>query len=406
MLFSIIKKRNFRNFFFSDIISGFGVGMSFIGANWFLMDQTNSLQSLGFMLSLNVIAGFLVFPYVGTITDKFNRKTIIFWAHIIRAIVILGVCSTFLFSGFKIEFLYLLAVLNGIGWTVYMSASRSLIQELLDAEDLINGNSLIEISLQVGMFMAAAVSGFLYAFFGFWLILLINAMAFLISTLFLVRIKYSPMLVEDKEETFYVNFKKGLTYLKERPGIFLLGVAAVIPLVTTMTFNVVLPGYVNLSLNGSSVVFGFADMFYGCGGLLAGFIAAPLAKKISKNGATIVFFLISIGTLVAAAVNSYIFVLYLISVLFGLGNSSIRIVMNTTIMENVSKSYMGRAMSVWMAISLLLQTVSASGVGLLMDSLSPRAGFIWMSVLMLMGLGLFSLLINNVKSKKDIAASS
>lgn len=123
--------------------------MSFIGANWFLMDQTNSLQSLGFMLSLNVIAGFLVFPYVGTITDKFNRKTIIFWAHIIRAIVILGVCSTFLFSGFKIEFLYLLAVLNGIGWTVYMSASRSLIQELLDAEDLINGNSLIEISLQV-----------------------------------------------------------------------------------------------------------------------------------------------------------------------------------------------------------------------------------------------------------------
>lgn len=406
MLLSIIKKRNFRNFFFSDIISGFGVGMSFIGANWFLMDQTNSLQSLGFMLSLNVIAGFLVFPYVGTITDKFNRKTIIFWAHIIRAIVILGVCSTFLFSGFKIEFLYLLAILNGIGWTVYMSASRSLIQELLSEEDLINGNSLIEISLQVGMFMAAAVSGFLYAFFGFWLILLINAMAFLISTVFLIRIKYTPISADDKEETFYVNFKNGLTYLKERPGIFLLGVAAIVPLVTTMTFNVVLPGYVNLNLNGSSVVFGFADMFYGVGGLLAGFIAAPLAKKISKNGATIVFFLLSISTLVAAAVNNYIFVLYLISVLFGLGNSSIRIVMNTTIMENVSKSYMGRAMSVWMAISLLLQTVSASGVGLLMDSLSPRAGFIWMSVLMLLGLGLFSLLMNNVKSKKDIVASS
>jgi MFS family permease len=227
MFLTIIKKRNFRNFFFSDIISGFGVGMSFIGANWFLMDQTNSLQSLGFMLSLNVIAGFLVFPYVGTITDKYNRKTIIFWAHLVRAIVILGVCSTFLFSGFKIEFLYLLAILNGIGWTVYMSASRSLIQELLSEEDLINGNSLIEISLQVGMFMAAAVSGFSYAFFGFWLILLINAMVFLISTIFLIRIKYTPISAEDKEETFYVNFKKGLTYLKERPSIFLLGVAAV-----------------------------------------------------------------------------------------------------------------------------------------------------------------------------------
>ena len=66
-------------------------------------------------------------------------------------------------------------MVNGIGWTVYMSASRSLVQELLPKEDLLNGNSLIEISLQVGMFVAGGVSGVLYKFYGFEVILILNA---------------------------------------------------------------------------------------------------------------------------------------------------------------------------------------------------------------------------------------
>ncbi|NEW06699.1 MFS transporter [Paenibacillus sp. SYP-B3998] len=386
MVFSILKPRNFRNFFFSDIISGFGVGMSTIGANWFLMDQTNSIASIGFMLSLNVIAGFLISPFVGSFIDKFNRKAIIVWTYLFRALAILGITALFFIFGFKIEYLYLFTIVNGVGWTIYMSASRSLVQELLPEKDLINGNSLVEISLQVGMFMAGAASGILYKYFGFEIILIVNAAAFILSSLLLSRVIYSPILVENKEESFYTNFKHGISYLKNRPYLFFLGVIAIIPLISTMVYNVVLPGYVNQSVQGDSVVFGLSDMCYGIGGLLSGFIAAPLAKKFSKNGTVTLFFLIAVSVFLAIALNSYIWLLYLGSMLIGLSNSSLRIVMNTTIMETVSKSFMGRAMSVWMAISLLLQTVSAPGLGLLIDHYSPGVGFIGMSALMLVGL--------------------
>lgn len=404
MVFSVLKQRNFRHYSFADIISGFGVGMSTIGANWYLMDQTNSITAIGFMLSLNVIAGFLISAFVGTLIDKWNRKTIILWANGIRAIALLIITGAFVWTGFRIEYLYTFAIINGMGWTVYMTASRSLVQEILSEKDLINGNSLIEISLQVGMFMAGALSGVLYKFVGFEIILLLNALAFIVSSFFLSRIQYTPIPFENDKESFIATFKNGITYLAERPFIFLLGIVSIIPLVSTMIYNVVLPGYVNNTVQGDSVVFGLSDMFYGIGGLLSGFIAAPLAKKISQHGTILLFFMISVLSLLAVAFNHLILLLYLGSVLIGLTNSSLRILMTTTLMESVSKSYMGRATSVWMAISLLLQTLSATGLGLVIDRFSPGAGFICMSGLMFIGFVVYFVMNSKATQKSTLEA--
>ncbi|MBP1950783.1 MFS transporter [Virgibacillus litoralis] len=401
MVFSVLRLRNFRNFFLSEIISGFGVGMSTIGANWFLLDQTNSTKLIGLMLSLNVIAGFLVAPLIGILTDKFNRKVIILWTYLVQSIILIGITSLLSISGFKIEYVYLFAVVNGMGWTTYISTSRSLVQEILSDQDYINGNSLVEISLQVGMFMAGAASGVIYKYFGFDFILIFNATAFIFSSIFLSKVKYNSITIDNKEESYRESFKNGVRYLADRPKIFFLGVVAIIPLASTMMFNVVLPGYVSDTVGGDSIVFGLSDMFYGIGGLLSGFIAAPVAKKISNNSTVILFFWISIGILLSFAFNSYVLVLFLGSVLFGLSNSSLRIVMNTTLMETVSKSFMGRAMSVWMAISLIIQAIASPVLGLLIDKFSPGVGFIALIGLMIIGFIIYFIVIRGVKQNQN-----
>lgn len=401
MVFSVLKLRNFRNFFLSEIISGFGVGMSTIGANWFLLDQTNSTKLIGLMLSLNVIAGFLVAPLIGTLTDKFNRKVIILWTYLVQVIVLIGITGLLSISGFKIEYVYLFAIVNGMGWTTYISTSRSLVQEILSDQDYINGNSLVEISLQVGMFMAGAASGVIYKYSGFEFILIFNATAFILSSIFLSRVKYNSITIDNKEETYRESFKNGIRYLADRPKIFFLGVVAIIPLVSTMMYNVVLPGYVSDTVGGDSIVFGLSDMFYGIGGLLSGLIAAPVAKRISNNATVILFFCLSIGILLCFAFNSYVLVLFLGSVLFGLSNSSLRIVMNTTLMETVSKSFMGRAMSVWMAISLIIQAIASPVLGLLIDKFSPGVGFMALSGLMIIGFIIYRIVVRGVKQNQN-----
>ncbi|WP_433946735.1 MFS transporter [Paenibacillus sp. SN-8-1] len=404
MVFSVLKTNRFRNYFISDIISGFGVGMGTIGANWYLMDRTGSMTAVGLMLSLNVIAGFLISAFAGTFVDKWNRKTILLWANVVRAAALLLIASAFYGTGFHVEYLYSFAVVNGMGWALYMSASRSLVQELLPENELIQGNSLIEISLQVGMFMAGGLSGFLYKYIGFEAILLLNAAAFLVSSLFLSRISYSALAAEEAETSFFESFKAGIGYLAKRPSIFVLGIVSIIPLVSTMVFNVVLPGYVSTSVRGDSVVFGLSDMCYGLGGLLSGFLAAPLARKLTQHGTILIIFLVSVLNLVAIAFNSTVILLYIGSVLIGLTNSSLRILITTALMESVSKSYMGRATSVWMGISLLLQTFSATGLGVVIDRYSPGLGFILMAGLMFAGLIVYYILNSHSPQKQTIEA--
>lgn len=381
----MLKIGNFRNFFISEIIYAFGVGMSTVGANWYLMDQTSSTAAVGLMLALNVIAGFLISPVIGILTDRFNRKTIIICTYLIQAFSILGIAGLFLLDEFKAGYLYLFSIINGMGWTTYMSTSRSLLQELLTDRELINGNSLVEICLQVGMFTAGGVSGIFYHYAGFEFILFSNSVAFILSSIFIYRVKHDSIIREDNDDSMYTSFKEGINYFIEKPNVLFLGIAAIVPLVGTMMYNVVLPEYVSNTVNGNSIAFGLSDMFYGAGGFLSGLLAAPLAKKISSNATIMLFFLVSISILFALAFNNYIIILFLASLLFGLCNSSLRILMNTAIMEMVPKSLMGRAMSVWMAMSLVLQAVISPGLGVLIDRFSPKLGFICLSGLMLVG---------------------
>lgn len=395
MVYNMLKGKNFRNFFISDITQGFGVGMSTIGANWFLLDKTGSATAVGLLLAINVIAGFLVFPLVGTFTDKFNRKVIIMWTHLIRAVLIFILTALFFISGFHPIYLYIFTIINGIGWTIYMSASRSLIQEILPEDEYFSGNSLIEISLQVGMFMAGAASGFLYKYFGFEIILLINSLAFLISSIALLRVTYKSEIVSEENESFLKSFKGGISYLGGKKLLFIFGIVSIIPLVSTMIFNVIVPSYVNDSLNAGSVAFGIADMFYGIGGLVSGFLAAPLANRFSSKHTIFSFFGIAIVIMTVLTINKYITILFIGSFLIGLSNSSLRILMNSLLMKMVDKRFMGRAMSVWMAMSLLFQAILAYSLGRLVDYFSPGIGFLFMGALMLLGFILFNFIINS-----------
>jgi len=199
-------KKNFSFFFLADIISGFGVGMATIGANWFLMEETGSLSAVGLMLSLNVIAGFLVSPFTGTITDTFNRKTVIQATFLLRALSIGILTVLFMNGGFELSYIYAFAIINGVGWSIYMSASRSLLQELVEEEELSKGNSFLEISLQVGMFMAGGASGFIYKFAGFETILMINTSMFLLSSLLITFVKYTSIPLEKNGESYLTTF--------------------------------------------------------------------------------------------------------------------------------------------------------------------------------------------------------
>lgn len=386
MTFNLLKNQNFRNYFLADITSGFGSGMNFIGAGWFILEITGSNRSVGFLLALTLFSGLVVFPFSGMIVDRFNRRQIIWWSNLARGILIAIVAVSIITSSFKVIYLYFLVIIGGAGWSIFIPASRGLIQELVEKDELINGNSFIEISMQVGMFTAAAASGIIFRYFGFATILLIDTATFLISNYFLAKIRYDAVITHDQHESPYKQFSNGLKFLSKNPLIFGFGIMMFLPFVATMTSNVVLPGYVKNYLHQNSVIYGLADMSYGIGACLSGSMAASLATRFTRNKVVLLCFIVSIISLIFLIFNQYIIGLYIASVIFGLCNSSLRILLQTTAMEITPKEFFGRVMSVWVAISMTIQIISSYGAGCLMDNLRPNLGFLLLASIMVIGL--------------------
>lgn len=207
----------------------------------------------------------------------------------------------------------------------------------------------------------------------------------MISNFIVSRIQYNSIISTIDNEKFFKSFIAGLSYLRKRKVIFVFGIITIIPLAVTMIYNVVLPAYVNEISKNSSIVFGISDMFYGIGGLVSGFGVALIIKKMRSNQIIFLFFIIAISDLLSLYLNTNVFVLYFCSLLLGVSNSTLKIVMNTVIMENVNKQFMGRATAVWTAISLLIQAVGTSTMGIIIDNFGAKYGFLCMALLMFIG---------------------
>lgn len=374
-MLKIFMNFNFRWFFLAEIIYAFGVGISTVGTNWYLIDKTNDSHLLGIMLALNVLAGFLASPIIGGLADKYNRKNIIMMTYIMQIILYVVIVTSLIIYGFHTYLVISFVIVNGIGWTTYMATSRSLVKQILSPDEYSSANSLLEISLQTGMFTAGGLAGLLYQLNGFTVIILITIATFLISILFLTKVNVNKPTTSKNSEYLIKEYLKGWQFLKNNKVIFTFGVISIIPMVFTMIFNVTLPSYVYNTLQLTSIDFGLSDMLYGIGGLAAGIISTVIIKKVpAKIMVLLLFLVLALNSILFVSINSAIY-LFIGSCVLGYSISSIRIYMNTAIMNSVSDEYIGRSFTIWASLSLLMQSFVSPILGKGVNELGDTIGF-------------------------------
>lgn len=358
--------------------------MGTVGANWVLIDITGSSTLVGYLLTVNVLAGFLTTPIIGPLTDRMNRKKLLLLMYSVQIVCFLVLGGYIAINGLTVPSIFMFTVVNGIGWTTYIATSRALMQQILERQHYEKGNAMIEISLQVGMFVAGGCAGLIYEWMGFQTILFGNVVVIVISLLAIRGVPYVEIVNSKEKLSFIQDFQLGVSYLNTNRTLFLFGISAIIPSVTTMIFNVVLPGYVTEMIKGDARLFGFSDMAYGIGGFLAGLVVSIFNKKKKQNLLYILYGAMVLNLVILATLHNSL-ILLIGCFLLGLGNTSIRIWMNAILMHTIPQQLFGRAMATWTGISLLLQGGLAVIVGPLMDHNEANIGFWMIAVIMCIG---------------------
>ena len=116
-------------------------------------------------------------------------------------------------------------------------------------------------------------------------------------------------------------------------------------------------------------------MLYGIGGLCAGLISAVITKKVTTK---LMIFVLYIVLVINSAVFIWwdsLFYLFVGSFLLGYSISSVRVYMNTAIMNTVPDRYVGRSFTIWTSVSLLLQSVISPFLGEWINEINDKFGF-------------------------------
>lgn len=382
--------KEYYKFLGTDLLSQFSSGLLISSISWYSISKYSSNELVANLTNVNLISGLLITVLIIPLIDRYNSRSIIKFSQICKLLLILIGILFFVKLNSKFS-LYILALANGIGWNIYFPASKKLIQSLSNNKNIIKNNAFAETTMQIGLFSSGLISGILLKYFNilitFGLIFFLSFIAVLLAITLKGKDNYSS-----KDNTFKQKYKYKFVY------IFFIGIVLYIPFVGANEINTILPGYVNKVLNGSSITYGTIDMMYGVGATIAGFLVAYLARLFDRNTIVWSLFTISIFISLILTINHSPLIAYLLLFILGAVGPSIRILINSFIMTIFPKKSLGKLMSIWNLLSLIIQIFIIRFIGITMDAKGPKIGFLILSLTMLLGLiiSFFVLKLNKV----------
>lgn len=152
-----------------------------------LLDATPT--QMGILAAAEALPSLLVGLFIGVWVDRYRRRLILILADVGRAVLLGAIPLAALFGVLRIEHLYITVFLVGLLGLFFSVAYRSFLPSLVGREQLIEGNSKLEMSESVAEIVGPGLAGGLIQLVTAPLAIAIDAISFLISALSLGLIR-------------------------------------------------------------------------------------------------------------------------------------------------------------------------------------------------------------------------
>lgn len=385
-------------FFWANALGGVAFNVGVVGVSWFIIRATGQNTVLGTYGAISLVSSFITLLFIGNLIDRVPKVQLMKWSCLLQLAVFLLTGILYGAGVPVLGIIYALALVNMPVALLFVTASRGIIPSLMSKDELVKGNCILEMSVQIGALAAAALTGFLYDWVGFSA-LLYGACALLGCAACVLQ--YNKRVLTDKPgggEDFAGELKEALVYFRKRPQLWFYGLVAFVPGVVISASNVVIPGYVEKQLLQSALVYGLGDMLFAGGALCAGVALGTRLRTKLKEGWLVGFFALSVLSLLGFAWIGSASGFFVNIFICGFLLASLRVMLNALFMAKVDTTYIGRCLVLLTAASMLFQAVFSYLLGLSMDAWGVAVGYVLLAGLAALGLAGLPFLISKKTS--------
>ncbi len=356
--FSALRHRNFRLFWFGQLISLIGTWMQSIGQAWLVLTLTHSAWLLGIVGALQFLPVLLLSLFGGVLADRLPKRRVLLFTQsfaMLQAFTLWILVAT---GVVQIWHILVLATLLGLTNSIDMPTRQAFVVEMVGREELPNAIALNSSLFNMARIVGPGLGGLIIAWLGEAPLFLMNGLSFIavIFGLALIDMRRLHALVQRPgkaenapRQSTMQSLREGLDYVFHTPAVFL--IIALVGLISLfgINFNVILPLFADDVLHSGAEGFGFISAAFGVGSLFSALWLAWGNRKPSIQR-------LLIGATAFCVIEAFFALshLYLLSLVLIAGVGFAQIVFsaiaNTTLQTMAPDYLRGRVMSVYMLV--------------------------------------------------------
>jgi MFS family permease len=364
---------NYRLYFFGQSVSLIGTWMQRMAVSWLVYRLTGSAFMLGIVIFAAQFPTFLLSPYGGVISDRYDRYKILLLTQV-ASMLQAGILAGMVLSGYyNITAIILLSVLLGMINAFDTPSRQSLLVIMVDNKtDLPNAIALNSSMVNLGRLLGPTIAGLVLASLGEGACFLINALSFVAVIVSLLCMKLPKQPYIKPVKNIWADFRDGFDYLQQTDSLKNIIILMACISFLLMPFSTLLPVIAKEVFKGGAGTFGLINGISGLGALVGAFNLAILKPGKSLNKMVLyATFIFSIFLFLFSS-TSYLPLALLYMAVTGFGMMTCMAVGNTFIQTHVDDKMRGRVMSFYSMAFFGMQPFGSFLMGTIADYMGAR----------------------------------
>jgi len=367
--FGSLRTRNYRLFFFGQLVSSVGEWMQIMAEAWLLLSLTHNGAAVGGAFAFRFAPVLLFGLWGGVIADRFDRRTILLITQSLAGVLAIALWLLVLTDSAQVWSVYAIAFGLGLVTVVDHPAHNAFVEEMVGRDQMPNAVALNSAVLNSARITGPAIAALVIAQVGVAWVFFVNAVSFIAVVGSLLAMRRSE-LIPAHRSVEPPRVREGLAYawgiVEMRATIVILGV------VGTMVWN--FPTFTTLlahnTLHGGAGLAGSLMATLGVGTVFGALTAAHRARTSAR---LVLVSAIALGmsmVITAAAPNEPTLFISLVptgalTVYFGA-------TANAHMQALSIQAFRGRVMSIYSLLALGSTVIGGPFVGWISQRWSPR----------------------------------
>jgi MFS family permease len=370
--FDALSVRNYRLYFWGQIVSVSGTWMQSLAQAWLVLKLTNSAVDVGALPAIQFLPMLLAGPWGGLVADRMDKRRTLVGTQVASGVLALTLGLLAQTGAVRVWMIFVLAAGLGCVNAIDNPTRQTFVMEMVGPDRLTNAVTLNSVVMNAARITGPAIAGVLIYTVGIATCFLVNAASYLAVLAALMMMRRDELLPGERLARRKGQVMAGLRYVRATPAVRTPLLMVLVIGTLAYNFTVTLALLARFTFHSGAGGYSAMSSVFGAGAVVGGLVAASRSRPTGRR----------LG-MVALAFGSVLVLCALmpdlpaeLAALAVMGAFSITFIAtaNTTLQLTAPPDMRGRVMALYAVAFLGSTPIGSPIVGWVSQAYGPRVG--------------------------------